>query len=114
MKKYLKIYLRTLIELILITLILTLFSYLNIINNSIYNYLELISIILIIYFNSKRLKTKKDEVIPLDNLKFGIGIVLFFLLLNIVLGNGINLRTIIYFLIIIIISILGNMKKKSS
>lgn len=112
MKKYLKIYLRTLIELLVITLILTLFSYFNIINNSIYNYLELISIILIIYFNSRQIKSKKDETIPIENIKFGIIIVLFFLFLNIVLGNGINLRTIIYFLIIIIISILSNMKKK--
>ena len=112
MKKIFKIYLRTLMELILVTLILTLFSYFNIINNSIYNYLELIAIVLTIYFNSRQIKNKKDETIPLDNLKFGLGIVLFFFLLNIVLGNGINLRTIIYFLIIIIISILGNMKKK--
>lgn len=112
MKKYLKIYLRTLIELILVTLILTLFSYFNIINNSIYNYLELISIILIIYFNSRQIKNKKDEIVPIENIKFGLGIVLFFLLLNIILGNSISLRTIIYLLIILIIAILANMKKK--
>ena len=112
MKKYLKIYLKTLIELVLLTIIFTLLSHLNIINNSIYNYLELISIILIIYFNSKKFSSKKDEIIPINNLKFGFSIVLFFLILNIILGNSVNLRTIIYFLIIIIISILGNMKKK--
>lgn len=113
MKKYLKIYLRTFIEIIITTIVLTLLSHINIISNTIYNYLELISILLIIYFNSKKIINKKDEVIPLNNLKFGCIIVLFFLLLNIILGNSINFKTIIYFLIIIIISILGNMKKKA-
>ena len=113
MKKYLKLYLRTFVEIIIFTILFTLLSHFNIINNTIYNYLELISILLIIYFNSKSLKTKKDEVIPINNLKFGISIVLIFLFLNIILGNVINLKTIIYFLIIIIISILGNMKKKA-
>lgn len=113
MKKYLKIYLITFIEIIILTIFLTLLSHFNVINNSIYNYLELISILLIIYFNSKKFSIKKDEVIPINSLKFGGIIVLVFLLLNIILGNGINLKTIIYFLIIIIISILGNMKKKA-
>ncbi len=112
MKKYLKVYLRVIIEILISTIFLTLLSHINIINNTIYNYLELISIVLIIYFNSKKIVNKKDDVIPINNLKFSLGIVLFFLVLNIILGNGINFKTIIYFLIIIIVSILSNMKKK--
>lgn len=113
MKKYIKIYLRVIIEILVLTLVLTLFSYLNIINNTIYNYLELTTIILIIHFNSKKIINKKDEIIPLENLKFGVIIALFFLVLNIILGNSINIKTIIYFLIIIIVSILGNIRKCS-
>lgn len=113
MKKYLKIYLRILIEILVSTIVFTLLSYFNIISTNIYNYLELISIILIIYFNNKKIVNKKDEVIPINNLKFSLGIVLLFLVLNIVFGNSINLKTIIYFLIIIIISLLSNMKKKA-
>ena len=113
MKKYLKIYLRVIIEILISTIVFTLLSHTNIISNNIYNYLELITIILIIYFNSKRITNKKDEVIPINNLKFSLGLVLLFFILNIILGNGINLKTIIYFLIIIIVSVLSNMKKKA-
>ena len=55
MKKYLKTFIRMTIEVIVVTLVLSLLSYFNILSDKIYKYMELLFMVLILYFNGIRL-----------------------------------------------------------
>ena len=111
MKKYIKSYLSVVIQVLIITLILSLFSYLDFISNKVYGYLELISVLLILYFNGKILGNRKDTYSFLEGVKLGIFVLLILILINLLFVHTFNSRLLIYYIMIILIPILGSMKK---
>ncbi|MBR4619155.1 MAG: TIGR04086 family membrane protein [Bacilli bacterium] len=114
MKKYLKCVLKITLEILVTTIILTMFSYFDIISNNIYNYLELIIILLILYFNGKKLGNKNNKYPFLEGLKIGILFSLVFMIVNIVFTNTYSTRLLVYYIMVILIPVLGSIRKTNS
>ena len=117
MKKYL-ISIVTSFGLILISsLILNIFYYFDIFNNTLYKILLIIFNSLIIGFSSYILGKNTNEKGYIEGLKFGLIIALIMFLLSLIFFRNIELGMIIYYIIIIIVSVIGSMiginKKKN-
>ena len=113
MKKYIKSFSLVLFEIIGITLLLTLLSYLNIISSTIYSYLELISIFIILYLNGRKISRGNNKFSFLDGFKIGLLLLLIFSLCNILLKNVFSIKTFIYYLLIVFTPLLGSIRKKA-
>ena len=111
MKKYLKNYLIILLEVLIITVLLSILSFTDIISIKTYNYLELISLFLIFYFNGKKLGNLTNKHYFFEGLKEGVIFSCLFVVLNIIFVKDLSVKLLIYFLIIILVSILGSMRK---
>ena len=108
--KYLKTIIYILIPILFLNLIISLLYYFNIINDGFINYIKLfiaaISMLIGgIYIGSKT--TKKGW---LEGLKIGLGMIVFlFIISYLAFDRGINTKTIIYYFILVISSMLGSM-----
>ena len=109
MKKYLKTFIRMTIEVIVVTLVLSLLSYFNILSDKIYKYMELLFMVLILYFNGIRL----GKYSFLEGIKIGGVAVITFILLNMIFEHEFNINLLIYYLIIFLLPVLGSMKRSS-
>jgi len=109
---YLKKYgIRTLISMLGILasiVILTVFYYFNLVNDTVFSFLELIAIIMNIFCNSYILGKDSIKNGYLEGVKFG-GIILFILTLVTLLLRAFKFKIIIYYFIIFITAILGSM-----
>ena len=108
MKKYLKTFIRMTIEVIVVTLVLSLLSYFNILSDKIYKYMELI-----LYFNGIRLGNTSNKYSFLEGIKIGGVAVITFILLNMIFEHEFNINLLIYYLIIFLLPVLGSMKRSS-
>jgi len=113
MKKYIKSFGRIIALMLVVTLILSLLYYFNVISDKIYSYLELIFIILILYFNSMRLGRSVSQYSVLEGVKIGGGFVLLCIILNMIFEHKFNINLLVYYLLIFLVPILGSMKKKN-
>lgn len=113
MKKYLKTFIRMTIEVIVVTLILSLLSYFNILSDKIYKYMELLFMVLILYFNGIRLSNTSNKYSFLEGIKIGGVAVITFILLNMIFEHEFNINLLIYYLIIFLLPVLGSMKRSS-
>lgn len=95
-------------------LILTILYYFNIIDSKLCSYIRLIGFIIIIYFNSTTLSRKINNKLFLNGLLLGISIILILFIASLLMGQAINLKLIIYYLLILGVSILGSSRKKKS
>ena len=114
--KYLKAFIFELILLISFSLITTILYYFNITSNSINNILNILIFIIIFILSGIYIGKHSTKKFYLEGLKIaGINIILF-ILLTIIFKLGFTYKNIIYYLIIIIItvfgSILGSLLKK--
>ncbi|MCI8569081.1 MAG: TIGR04086 family membrane protein [Bacilli bacterium] len=109
---YLKIYGKrlgyTLLELLISLVLITTLYYFNIIGDGFFKSLELISIILTIFINSYILGNTSNKKAYIEGTKFG-GIIISLLLIFTLLFSKFKIRVLIYYLIIMITSILGSM-----
>ena len=121
MKKYLKTFIRMTIEVIVVTLVLSLLSYFNILSDKIYKYMELLFMVLILYFNGIRLGNTSNKYSFLEGIKIGGVAVITFILLNMIFEHEFHfcIRTqefqftinlLIYYLIIFLLPVLVTMK----
>ena len=113
MKKYLKTFIRMTIEVIVVTLVLSLLSYFNILSDKIYKYKELLFMVLILYFNGIRLGNTSNKYSFLEGIKIGGVAVITFILLNMIFEHEFNINLLIYYLIIFLLPVLGSMKRSS-
>lgn len=98
------------------TIFITIFNYFNILNPSIISNLKLILPLIAIFTSSFILGTKSNKLGYLEGLKLGIIIIIIFLIISL-LTKSFILKSLIYYLILSLSSILGamigiNKKKK--
>lgn len=106
--KYIINLLKVLISGIIITIIFSFLSFKNIISDKTLSFIQIISILIIIFIISFQLGRKQNKNGYLEGIKFGIIVTASFLIINLLLRNNITRIKIIYYLSIIIISILGS------
>ena len=111
-KNTLKNLLRILIYFTIFSLVLTIIYYFNLINYSTLNYIRLIGFIIIIYFSKSKDTRRINKNNLLDGLLTGLGIIIIFLIINIITKYKIDIKLILYYLLIIGICILGSFRKK--
>lgn len=108
--KYLKTLIYILIPIIILNLIISLLYYFNIIGDSTANYIKLIIVTLSMLISSIYIGSKANKKGWLEGLKIGIGtIIILFIISYLAFDQGINYKTLIYYFIIVISSILGSM-----
>ena len=106
LKHYLKYFSILLISIIIPIFILTIFNYFEIINNT--NILKLIITLISIFINSFFLGKNSKSKGYIEGLKFGIIFIIFITLLNLILVNEFSLKIIIYYILILITSMIGS------
>lgn len=108
--KYLKTLIYILIPIIILNLIISLLYYFNIIGDSTANYIKLIIVTLSMLISDIYIGSKANKKGWLEGLKIGIGtIIILFIISYLAFDQGINYKTLIYYFIIVISSILGSM-----
>lgn len=104
--------LRILIYFLIYSLILTILYYFNIIDEKVCNYLRFIGFIIILYFNSNNLSRKINKNCLLNGLIIGISIVILFIIITFIMGQKIGIKSLIYYLLIMGVAILGSSRKR--
>ena len=107
-KKYLIHLLTTILSIIITLLLLTTLYYFNIINESTYNILKIVILLISIFFNSLLLGRKAKNKGYLEGIKLSLILIVLFLIPTVILSNF-NIKVLIYYLIMILTSSLGSM-----
>jgi len=107
--KYLKSLLYTFASLIILSIIISTFSYFNIISSNITSILELITIIISVFIGSLYLGKNSNKKGYLEGIKQGLIIIALLFLFNfLALDNNPSISNLLYYVIILITSILGS------
>lgn len=116
--KYLKSILYIFISIMLFSIIIGTFSYFNILNNSLVKVFEIIAIIVSMFIGGIYLGKNSNKKGFLEGIKIGLIMIAILFLFNFLgFGNMISLSNVVYYIIILISSILGSIigiNKKSS
>ena len=108
-KKYLISYAYTLGIIIVGTFIVTLFNYLNLLSSNVANTLILIIVIVSLFIGSFLLGKKSNKKGYLEGIKYSVIFILFLVIINLIFIKVFEIKSLIYFLIIIISSTFGSM-----
>ena len=108
---YLKLYgkrlLWLLISIFICLTITVVFYYFNLINDTTFNILQILILLINIFIQTFILGIKKDKFGFLEGIKFSLIIISLFLILSLITSSPISLKIIIYYLIIMVTSIYG-------
>ena len=108
--KYIKALLYIFIPILLFTIFLSIFYYFNIINDSLLNIFKLLTTSLSMLIGGLYIGKKVNKKGYIEGLKEGlIVVILLFLISYLGFNKGININRFIYYIILIISSILGSM-----
>lgn len=108
--KYLKVLIYILVPVLILNFILSLLYYFNLIGSGIINYLKLFVVTIAMLIGGIYIGRRTSKNGWLEGLKVGAEvIVLFFIVSYLAFDKGINIKTIIYYFILIAASILGSM-----
>lgn len=108
--KYLKVLIYILVPVLILNFILSLLYYFNLIGSGIINYLKLFVVTISMLIGGVYIGRRTSKNGWLEGLKVGAEvIVLFFIVSYLAFDKGINIKTIIYYFILIAASILGSM-----
>ena len=105
-KNYLKYFGILLLSIIIPIFILTIFNYFEIINNT--DVLKLIITLVSIFINSFYIGKNSKSKGYIEGLKFGIIFIIFISLFNLIFISDFKLKIIIYYILIIITSMVGS------
>lgn len=92
-----------------LTLLLTIFNYFNIINNNITNALKLIIPIISIIIGSYKLGKRSNQKGYLEGIKFGSVFLILTIIFNLIVKSNFEWKNIIFYIIIILSSMIGAM-----
>ena len=106
--KYLKTIIFEMIILISLTLITTILYYFNILSNGINNTFKIIIFITTFLLSGIYISKHSNKKFYLEGIKIAFINIGLFVILNFIFKNGFNLKQIIYYLILIIITTLGS------
>ncbi len=107
LKKLGKFLLTTIISIVILSLILTIFYYFDIINNNIYNIMKMIIILGSLFINALLLGKSSNKYGIVEGLKLGAIFLLIMFLIKIITKNSFDIRTLIYSFIIILTTSVG-------
>lgn len=108
--KYLKTLIYILIPIIILNIILSLMYYFNMIGNDASNYLKLLIVAISMLIGGIYIGSKTNKKGWLEGLKIGLGIIaLLFIVSYLAFDQGMNIKTIIYYFILLVSSVLGSM-----
>ena len=108
--KYLKSLLYIFIPILVLSIVVTILYYFNIIQNTTANYLKLILMLISTLIGGIYIGSKANKKGWLEGVKVGLElIVLLFLISYLGFNKGINIKTIIYYFLIIASAMLGSM-----
>ncbi len=107
--KYGKRLLWTTISLLISMLIISTLYYFNLISSNTFKVLEIIILLLNIFISTYILGKETSKRGYLEGIKFSFIIIILFILLTLLSSEPLKLRSIIYYLIIMITSIFGSM-----
>lgn len=108
-KKYLISYAYTLGIIIVGTFIVTLFNYFNLLSSNVANTLILIIVIVSLFIGSFLLGKKSNKKGYLEGIKYSVIFILLLVIINLIFIKVFEIKSLIYFLIIIISSAFGSM-----
>lgn len=112
--KYLKKYMSLIyfiISVLICMLFITLFNYFGIINYKIVNILSYIILFISILISRLKYKDKSKKKI-IESIKYGLIISIILILFNIIIKTQFNIKSLITYIIIFVISIFGGIIKK--
>lgn len=109
LKKYLKAFIYTFGIILISMIVITLFSYFNILNVKLINVLKLIVIISSIFIGAFIIGKNSLKKGYLEGIKYGLMFIGIIFIINIIFIKELQLSLIIYYLIILVSSILGSM-----
>ncbi|MDD3821810.1 MAG: TIGR04086 family membrane protein [Bacilli bacterium] len=108
--QYLKTISYIIVTVLITTFLLTLFNYYDILTNNIVSYLKFLLVIIIVFIGGIKIGKKAQKKGWLEGLKLGLILTfLIFLFSYLGLKTNINLKSFIYYLIIISTTTLGGM-----
>ena len=90
------------------TLVITIFNYFNILSSNIISIMRLILPVIAIFISSYKLGKVSDKKGYLEGLKFG-GIVILIFTILVILLDKLELRSLIYYLILLLTSVMSSM-----
>ena len=108
-KKYLKAYIYTFSIIIIATILITILNYFNILNGSVSDVIKLITNIIAMFIGAFILGKNSLKKGYLEGLKYGSLFILFIFLINIIFIRYLELKLIVYYLILLITSTLASM-----
>ena len=108
--KYLKSFSYILIAVIIFNLIISILYYFNIIGSNIINYFKLIMIAISMLIGGIFIGINSNKKGWLEGIKIGVAIIIMFFIISYsAFDQGINIKTIIYYFILLSSSMLGSM-----
>lgn len=107
LKKIGKFLLTTFISIILLSFILTILYYFNIIDNNIYNIMKMIIVIGSLFINSLLLGKNSNKYGLVEGLKLGSIFLIVMIIIKLITNNSFDIRTLIYSFIILLTSSVG-------
>lgn len=115
--KYLKTFIFEFVLLIILTLIISIFYYFNIISNNINNILKIVIFISTFLLSGIYISRRSSKKYYLEGLKISAINIIIFLLLSLIFKYEFNIKLILYYLLLTLITTLGsiiggNFKKK--
>ena len=107
-KDLLKIFLISFIYILLLSIL----NYFNILGNKTSSYLRIIGFLIILYFNGNSLKVRTSKNSVLNSFLLALGVVLTFFIILAITSYTFSFKNIIYFILIIGVTLLGSFRKK--
>lgn len=108
--KYLKSLLYIFISIFIFNIIITFLNYFNILGNVAINYLKLFTILISMLIGGIYIGSKTNKKGWLEGIKIGLEVVILLFLINYLgFNKGINIKTILYYFLILTSSMLGSM-----
>lgn len=108
----------SMISLFILTLILTIFSYFNIISDDFTSILKILIPIISIIIGSYKLGKNSNKLGYLEGAKYGLICIILLLIFNLIINNDFKVRYLLFYIILLVSSTLGSMiginNKKSS
>lgn len=108
--KYLKSLIYILVPMFILNIIVSIFYYFNIVSNDVVNYLKLFIVAFSMLLGGIYIGTKASKNGWLEGLKVGLEVVIIlFVISYLAFDQGINIKTLIYYFILLSSSMLGSM-----
>ncbi len=107
LKKLIKIIASTLISIIVLGFILTIFYYFDLINNNIYNIMKMVIVLLSLFINALILGKNSTKYGLVEGLKLSAIILIIMFILKLITNSSFDIRTIIYSIIILLTTSIG-------